>query len=760
MLVRNLASIVLALGLFVASTSASADDNSPEKSKTLVDRIDDLGRTLFGGVVPEKASPKPVATKIPRPAQTKTSSAIPDEQSLEGTIGRRRAGSVLEGVTNATPSTVSRRDDAEFIPENTPPTTSRRLADVPRPIRRSSVENPPADESGLSAAPSRQISESPTRQTSGTPPDEVDQSPDVPTVSHPTRPLHERLSAFRESVFNSDGLRRPTNRSADVATESRNMSTITPNAIPRIAERVRSKLDDDSASLDAPSLAPAGGAPVTLDKNPEPIKLDNEGGVLFARKGPELNVKTIGPRRISVGKESVYEVNVVNSGESAAEELVVFVSLPEWAEVVGAESSVGAAQVAPTGMPNGTVQWKMPRLDVKGHERLSLRVVPRESRPFDLAVRWEYKPIASQAMIEVQEPKLLLQLEGPREVLFGKKEVYRLKLTNMGNGAAEDVAIMLMPIGSGENVPATYKVGTLAAGEERALDVELTARQAGNLTIQVEARADGSVHAELAEKVVVRRAVVKIDLEGPKMQYVGAVGTYTIRVRNPGTAAARNVNLAISLPAGAKYLSGIESARVDSTGGKIEWAIENLTPGTERNFTLKCSLGVAGISRVQVIATADDDLSATATSVTQVEAVANLAMDVRSPEGPVAVGDEVAYEVHVRNRGTKEASNVEIFTYFSRGVEPISAEGAPNRIGAGQVVFLPIPTLAPGAEAVVTVHARADAAGNHVFRSEAHCKPLGVRLVNEAANLYYADMPEGPRTAQQDGGSPVASGMK
>ena len=134
-----------------------------------------------------------------------------------------------------------------------------------------------------------------------------------------------------------------------------------------------------------------------------------------------------------------------------------------------------------------------------------LKIIPRQSHAFDLAVRWESKPVASQAMIEVQEPKLVLQWEGPHEVLYGKKEAYRLKLINTGNGIAENLAIVLKTVGAGQNVPATHRIGTLAAGGEKVLDVELTARQAGNLTIQVEAQADG-VRAELSEKVLVRRA--------------------------------------------------------------------------------------------------------------------------------------------------------------------------------------------------------------------------------------------------------------
>ena len=86
------------------------------------------------------------------------------------------------------------------------------------------------------------------------------------------------------------------------------------------------------------------------------------------------------------------------------------------------------------------------RLAANGKERLVLRIIPRESKPFDLAVRWDYKPVASQAMIEVQEPKVAMRLEGPREVHYGRREVFTLKLANTGTGDAENVVVALTPM--------------------------------------------------------------------------------------------------------------------------------------------------------------------------------------------------------------------------------------------------------------------------------------------------------------------------
>jgi len=474
----------------------------------------------------------------------------------------------------------------------------------------------------------------------------------------------------------------------------------------------------------------------------------NESGVLFARKGPVLSVESHGPRKITVGKESAYEVKIINSGNEAAEELIVFVNLPEWAEVVGAESSIGSTQAGATGQPPAGFQWKAGRLEARSQEKMVLRIVPRQSRPFDLAVQWQCNPTASQTMIEVQEPKLEMQLEGPHEVNYGKKETYRLKLLNSGTGTAEGVVIKLTPVGAGDNVSATYQLGLLQAGEDKIIEVELTARQAGMLEIQVEAKGDADLYTQLREKVLVRRAGLEIAAEGPKLQFVGTATTYSLHVRNSGNAPAKNINFTAMLPPGMKYAGGIEGARTETIGNKVQWTADSINPEASQNFTIRCIQGTAGLSRLEISATAEEDLTASAIAETQVESVANLTLDVRDPVGPVLVGDEVAYEIHVRNRGTKEAEGVEVISFFSRGIEPISAEGGTNRVGQGQVVFTPIPSLPPSAEIVFKINARADAPGNHIFRAEVHCKTLGSRLVLENTTLYYQDAPAIPQSLQ------------
>jgi uncharacterized repeat protein (TIGR01451 family) len=328
-------------------------------------------------------------------------------------------------------------------------------------------------------------------------------------------------------------------------------------------------------------------------------------------------------------------------------------------------------------------------------------------------------------------------------VLFGKREVYKLKLGNSGNGSAENVQLTLMPLGSGETHPITHRLGSIDAGDERSIEIELTARQAGNLTIRVEAHGDGGAHVDLAEHVLVHRAALQVDVEGPAMQYVGMPARYKIRVQNAGDAPAKNVKLTAKLPTGVKFVSGSDGATAETAvdGGKARWTFDELRPGEQRMLEMKCTLALSGVNRLEFTSAADDDLLATAESVTRVEAMADLRLEVKDPDGPVPVGSDTTYELHIRNRGTKAAENVEVLAYFSNGVEPISADGQTHRITPGQVAFDPIPVIPPAAEMVLKVKAKAEMAGNHVFRAELHCKASGTRLVCEEVTHYYQDGP-------------------
>jgi len=221
------------------------------------------------------------------------------------------------------------------------------------------------------------------------------------------------------------------------------------------------------------------------------------------------------------------------------------------------------------------------------------------------------------------------------------------------------------------------------------------------------------------------------------MQFVDAEVGYKIHVRNMGNAAAKNVKIAAALPSGVKYVAASKGGRLSQAGSEVAWTLAALPPAGEEDLTMTCLLKQSGPHRLQVASTADGELTASGEALTQVEAVADLRLDVVDPAGPVAVGAETAYEINVRNRGTKSAEDIDVVVYFSQGVEPTTAEGGPYKMAPGQVVFERIPSIAAGKTVPLKVRAKGQSPGNHIFRAEVYCKPLGSRLVSEETTHFY-----------------------
>lgn len=463
----------------------------------------------------------------------------------------------------------------------------------------------------------------------------------------------------------------------------------------------------------------------------------DSSGVLFAKKGPLLRTETIGPQTTILGKPATYKVRVQNMGEVSAEAVMVQIQLPDWAEVVATQPTRGTVHPSEKNQGGSTVQWQLATLDGRGIDELDLQLVMRRSQRFNLAVSWTAAPSTSEATIDVLEPKLELAISGPRDVQFGDTKTYRLTISNPGTGDAEKVGIQLMPIDGGSQPAASQTIGTVAAGQSKVLEIELTARRAGAIKINATATADNGLKTEAVEEVLVRRAGLKIEVTSPAMKYAGTPCNYTIQVSNPGDATAQKLSIEATLPSGAQNAEPSAGGTVSSDGAKVTWKIDALAPGQQQVLQLSAMLQTAGANQLRVAAEAAGDLADTGTATTNVEALADLKLEVSDPSGPVAVGDEAVYEIRIRNRGTTSANGVETVGFFSEGLEPSRAQGGNGRVGAGQVVFEPIKSLAAGSEVVLKISAKATKPGNHVFRAEVRCRTLGTQLIGEETTLFY-----------------------
>ncbi len=464
------------------------------------------------------------------------------------------------------------------------------------------------------------------------------------------------------------------------------------------------------------------------------------GQLLLSSRQPVIVSHVEGPRSILVGREATYQITLENTGNANAKRIDAAIRIPEWAEIIEVTSTSGRVERLGEGPNGGVFEWQIEEIAVRASATLRMRLIPRSGRPMQLGVQWSQAPISLETLVEVQEPKLEVGLSGPQEVLFGQPQRYRLVLRNPGTGVAEQVVVQLIPPGGDEQSATTQTLGSLQPGEVREIELELTAREAGELIMQASAVADGGLSAETIKKVLCRKPELQVDWRGPETKYAGTVSAYFLRVQNPGTAMTEPVTVTFKLPEGTELVSASEGHSLEKANRTVSWRLAGLGVDEAQFMQVRCKSDQSGVNQFSVTAQVDSgELSDTKTIETKIVALADLKLEVTDPQGPLPLGDSALYEIRVRNRGKTAAKGVSIVGLFSTGIDPVSVEGAQYTERDGRVIFHPIKSLPAGREIVLRIRAKATEAGTHIFRAEVLCQDLDIKLAAEETTRFFED---------------------
>ncbi len=693
-----------------------------------------------GGATPSQTAPTPAAGQ----GSPNAEGASPAESG--STLYKR----LLEYRSSPFATQVTSRSATPSVAE---PAAEAQVADTP------SANSAPVANTATSSVPSRDFANAPRVQTAANPQVRSEPTPASGASTFPTPKTSSPTPATSPSV-GTGGTRSPTPAVWQPST----------TAVPQVARAGSDPSSPPAATAQVPTPAvPSPGATAMVGRSEtgrgqtdEPAKpgvtpprqaissftgngtaAERTAGLGLPASGkaagsPVLLVETNGPREITLGKPGLYEVSVRNIGRGTGNQVRVTVALPLWAEVVEQVPTTGAVEITANAGKQDLV-WMIQQIDPQKEERLRLKLIPRESKPIELAVQYTVLAPVNETKIEVREPKLAIRVDGPEQALFGRAEMYRLEVVNTGTGEADNVVLSLLPVGTGQKTPARQTLGSIPPGEKRVVEVELVPRQTGTIQIQIEATADGGIRTQLEHVVTVIRPALEVSVTGPAMQFVNQDDRYQIAVRNPGTAPAENVRVQVMCPESVEPdLTAMKG--VKPVGDVLEWSIPSLPAGGEVVIEVPCHFVGMGDARLMVQATAEGNLATQGECLTQIQAVADLALRVEDPLRPVPVGKDGLYQIIIENRGSKAAVDVRVVGFFSEGIEPVAAKGIPHKVLPGQVVFEPISKIEPGERVVLEIQARAHKPGNHVFRAELRCPSSDIRLAAEETTRYYDAM--------------------
>jgi uncharacterized repeat protein (TIGR01451 family) len=450
---------------------------------------------------------------------------------------------------------------------------------------------------------------------------------------------------------------------------------------------------------------------------------------------PSIALEKISPSEIQVGKPATFELYVRNVGKVAASNVVVTDHVPAGTQLIDVRPQ-------PQQGGDGSLVWSLGTMQPGDETQITLQVMPQTEGEIGSTAHVTFAAAATSRSI-CTRPQLAVEHTAPPKVLIGEGLTVGITVSNPGTGPAtgiiieEDVPEGLSHVAGSQ---LEYEVGVLRPGESKRLELSLRAERAGVVQNMIRVRGDASLAAKHAVQIEVVAPQLQVAIEGPKVRFLERQATHTLQLHNPGTAAARDVELIAFLPRGIKFVSADSQGQYDPSQHAVFWSLAELPPGGKGAAKLTTLPIEPGDQPLRIEGHAALGISAKDEQTVRVEQAAELVHTVKDLDEVIEVGSETTYEIHVLNKGTKAATNVRIAALMPTGMSAMSGEG-PTRAGgdATQVVFEPLARLNPREEIIYKVLVQARQPGDHIVRVQLSSDEWPTPVTREESTRVYQD---------------------
>jgi uncharacterized repeat protein (TIGR01451 family) len=483
--------------------------------------------------------------------------------------------------------------------------------------------------------------------------------------------------------------------------------------------------------------------PAPTDGSPGGRLLVGSGTTLKTWTSPDLDVRKTAPAAVGIGATLSYTIEVSNPGDMAAEDVVVIDQLP--AALTYLDSNP-AAEVA-----GSRLTWRLEQLGAGQHRALTLHC--RAAQPgsvtncVDATASGGLKA-ADCATTTVTTPTVELSVTGPQQAAVGETITFRILITNRHQVPTPELLIKdRFDPGLEHTEPSNVisrKLGILAAGESRAVDVTFHVTKAGRLCHRVEVTGAGGVGATAEACVTATEQAagppprqpagqpsVSVNKTGPQTCTVGETAEFIIDVTNTGSQPLTNLKVVDRYDARLKPTMATDGHEFE--GNDLVWTIDALPAGKTTRLKVHCQC-LQAVARARNQATAitpqgdqaEDEIfleirpqaAATAPGGAAAGGLSMLAGDLLDP---VRLGKGLTYEILVSNDGQTTDTQVTVVATVPNGMTPdrIGTSGPGESTITGQTVrFDPVADIRPGEKLSYRVRVLARQPGTLTFRAE------------------------------------------
>ncbi|GEM_PF-1763658 len=262
---------------------------------------------------------------------------------------------------------------------------------------------------------------------------------------------------------------------------------------------------------------------------------------------PKLEMKIAGPADVHYGEKAIYTVTIRNPGTGTAEDVEIMLS----EQLGGQRAAVGDI------LPNTERSFEV-------------ELVPGEAgnlmlEAFATSETLEHS-VAKEIM--VRRANLEISAQGAATLYAGTDCTYNITVRNNGDAIARDViAAAVLPVGAtylsgveGADQVDTglrWNIGTMAPDTERTYKINCTLNQPGDMRLEAGVRGSGDLAAtNIVSTRVEALADIVLVVEDPKGPLpIDQDMAYTVRVKNRGSKAAYNIQIAMQFSEGLEPVS-------------------------------------------------------------------------------------------------------------------------------------------------------------------------------------------------------------
>ncbi|MEZ6060340.1 MAG: hypothetical protein R3C19_08270 [Planctomycetaceae bacterium] len=441
-------------------------------------------------------------------------------------------------------------------------------------------------------------------------------------------------------------------------------------AAPRNAAPFESETPNGSAGQPA-SRTPAGGL---SDFNTRPVISDPAVRPVSAVMRPHLTVRKNAPENATVGVPVPYTIVVRNEGQSVAYDVVVEDELPAAATLEGTRPNAEFDQ------RTRKMSWSFESLPPNEERELQVTIVPTGEGTLDGVATVQFKAQVKATTV-IRAPKLELQMTGPAEVRIGDKVDYHYVITNRGSGEARDVYVrtVLPPsLRHPEGGDLEYEIPLMRPDEQREIVLSVVAADPGQYRTVAEATALGGAKAQAVSPVTVIGKQLQLERRGASRRFVGRPATYENVIQNETTFDAFDAEVIEQIPDGMKFVSASDNGLYNPQDRTVVWKIAELKAGKQKLLQIELAPLMAGEQRSVVTVIENAGFRSQADQITSVQDLHNVSADISRLDGPMAIGETFGFSISIDNRGTADATDVELIVQVPPEIKIVGA-GSPDK---------------------------------------------------------------------------------